>query len=145
MNSFKGNLSPLVAEIVSAYVTHNKVDAGELPKLINRVHESFLVLENATSRTEGTKAILPKPRPAYAIAHSVQGDYLVCLEDGKRMKMLKRYLQRVYNLTPEQYRQRWELPPDYPMVAPNYAQKRSDLAKSAGLGIKGRKQKNGRL
>lgn len=134
MNDVKANLSPLVAEIISAYVTHNKVEAGELPNLINRVHESFIVLENATS----PQLPAPKPRAASSINQSVQADYLVCLEDGKRMKMLKRYLQRVYNLTPEQYRQRWNLPADYPMVAPNYARKRSHLAKQAGLGIKGR-------
>lgn len=122
------SLSSLVAEVVAAYVAHHKVDTAELPELIQKVHASFLKIEG------GTPAAPHRPEPAIAIKKSVTPDYIVCLEDGKKMKMLKRHLKTAYNMTPEQYRERWGLSADYPMVAPNYAKERSKLAHAIGLG-----------
>jgi predicted transcriptional regulator len=128
------NLSPLVAEVVAAYVANHQVEAGELPDLIQRVYQSFLRLNgHAGAVVSGTR-----PDPAVSVRKSVTPEYLVCLEDGKKLKMLKRHLKSTYNLTPDQYRERWGLPADYPMVAPNYAKQRSRLAKQSGLGTKGR-------
>ena len=141
MNDNNNSMSPLVAEIVAAYVANNKIDAKQLPELINRVHQSFVTLKNSTERAP-TAASSQKSISTVTISDSVQDDFLICLEDGKRMKMLKRYLRRVYKLTPEQYRQRWGLPEDYPMIAPNYSKKRSSMAKELGLGIKLQNGKN---
>jgi predicted transcriptional regulator len=128
----------LVTEIVAAYVSKNPVAAHELPGIIKNVHATLGGFSGGQERT------LPRA-PAVSVKKSVQPDYIVCLEDGKKLKMLKRYLRSRYKLSPSEYRDRWNLPPDYPMVAPNYAQKRSDFAKKIGLGKgegrKGRKKK----
>ena len=129
----------LVTEIVAAYVSKNPVAAHELPEIIRNVHATLGGFNGAEARA------LPR-QPAVAVKKSVHGDYIVCLEDGKKLKMLKRYLRARYKMTPDEYRARWNLPPDYPMVAPNYAQKRSDFAKKIGLGKgegrKGKRKKN---
>jgi predicted transcriptional regulator len=124
------DLLRLSADVVASYVMNNKVDAREIAGLIRTVHDS---LSNAGA-APAPAAPAEKPKPAVPIARSVQPDYIVCLEDGKRLKMLKRYLRSQYDMTPEQYRRRWGLPPDYPMVAPNYANRRSEFAKQIGLG-----------
>ena len=130
----------LVTEIVSAYVSKNPVPAGELPAIIKNVHATL------GGFSSGAEARALPRAPAVSVKKSVQPDYIVCLEDGKRLKMLKRYLRSRYKLSPGEYRERWNLPPDYPMVAPNYAQKRSDFAKKIGLGKgegrKGKKKKS---
>ena len=121
----------LTATIVSAHVRNNQVAADALPKLIQSVRRSL-----ATAGTAKPKpALEPTPlKPAVPIRKSVLPDYIVCLEDGKKLKMLKRHLQANYGMTPEQYRQKWRLPADYPMVAPNHASHRSSIAKQIGLG-----------
>ena len=123
----------LTAKIVAAHVSKNAVPVDELPTLIRSVHASLSGLER------GSDAAAERPQPAVPIKKSVTADYLVCLEDGKKLKMLKRHLKTAYNMTPEQYRERWGLSPDYPMVAPNYARQRSRLAKEIGLGTRARK------
>jgi len=121
----------LTAEIVAAHVSNNTLPAADLPQLIAQVHASL-------SDTGRSVSIEERPAPAVPIKKSVMPDHIVCLEDGKKLKMLKRHLKTAYDLTPEQYRERWGLPADYPMVAPNYAKKRSALAKEIGLGKRGR-------
>src|SRR5690606_6006117 len=121
----------MTAEIVSAYVSNNPVPAGELPKLIGDIHQSLAELH--AGKTEASTEVLT---PAVPIKRSIQDDHLVCLEDGKKFKSLKRHLATHHNLTPEEYRARWKLPADYPMVAPSYASARSQLAKKMGLGRK---------
>ena len=121
--------------IVASYVSHNAVTARELPELINNVHAMLSKL--APSRGDAQ----PPRVPAVPIGQSITRDYLVCLDDGRQLKTLKRYLRRKYALTPEQYRARWGLPDDYPMVAPNYAAARSQLAKQMGLGQQRRRRK----
>lgn len=121
----------LGAEIVAAYVSRNHVSADAVPDLIRSVHGALSGLGEAG---EASQAPQERPKPAVPISRSVQHDYIVCLEDGKRLKMLKRYLRSRYNMTPDEYRRRWGLPPDYPMVAPAYAARRSDFAKQIGLG-----------
>jgi predicted transcriptional regulator len=116
----------LTTEIVAAHVRNNSVSQSELPDLIRTVHTALS--EVSTGSTEG------RPTPAVSVRRSVNPDYIVCLEDGKKLKMLKRHLKTAYNMTPEEYRDRWGLPADYPMVAPNYARQRSALAKKIGLG-----------
>ncbi len=116
----------LVSKIVSAYVSQNSVPPGELPHLIRTVHKALMGPDQAAAR----------PEPAVSIKQSVKPEYIVCLDDGKKFKMLKRHLRTAYNMTPHDYRKRWGLPPDYPMVAPNYAATRSKLAKKIGLGRK---------
>ena len=119
----------LTAQIVSAHVSNNALQAEALPSLIQSV---FKTLSSA-----GKDGVAPgKPQPAVPVKKSVFADYIVCLEDGKKLKMLKRHLKTAYNMTPEQYRERWELPANYPMVAPSYAAHRSSLAKKIGLGTK---------
>jgi len=118
----------LASEIVSAYVGNNTVPAGQIPDLIQSVYRSL------TGIGQGSPAGDSAPTPATSIKRSITPDYLICLEDGKKLKMLKRHLRTVYNLTPQEYRAKWNLPPDYPMVAPNYASQRSAFAKSIGLG-----------
>ena len=120
----------LTAQIVSAYVAGNVVDKADLPGLITSVGKAIDGLDNPEPVVE------ERPEPAVPIKKSVQPDYIVCLEDGKKLKMMKRYLRTHYNMTPEEYRARWDLPSDYPMVAPNYSQKRTELAKEIGLGKK---------
>ena len=126
----------LAADIVSAYVSNNSVPAGDLPGLISEVHLALARVGNGAA-----EASAEAPKPAIAIKKSVTPDYIICLEDGKKFKSLKRHLRTQYNLTPEQYREKWGLAPDYPMVAPNYAKARSDLAKEMGLGQQRRKRR----
>ena len=127
-------LLELTTEIVSAHAGNNTVAPSDLPQLIQDVYKALVVV--------GTMPVVPeRPRPAVPIKKSVFPDYIVCLEDGKKLKMLKRHLKTAYNLTPQEYRERWGLPPDYPMVAPNYAKHRSNLAKKIGLGTKPRKRR----
>lgn len=125
----------LAADIVSAYVSNNSVPASDLPQLINEVY-------NALQRVGSTVAAAPvePPKPAIAPKRSVTNDYIICLEDGKKFKSLKRHLRTQYGLSPEEYREKWGLPADYPMVAPNYAQARSNLAKEMGLGQQRRRR-----
>ena len=126
----------LAADIVSAYVSNNSVPAGDLPGLISQVHLALARVGNGAA-----EASADAPKPAIAIKKSITPDYIICLEDGKKFKSLKRHLRTQYNLTPEQYREKWGLAPDYPMVAPNYAKARSDLAKEMGLGQQRRKRR----
>ena len=123
-----GDLLDLTASIVSAHVANNSVAVGDVPKLIKDVY-STLATVSAEEEAEPER-----PEPAVSIKASVKPDYVVCLEDGKKLKMLKRHLMTHYSMTPEQYRTRWGLPSDYPMVAPNYAKQRSALAREIGLG-----------
>ena len=127
-------LITLTADIVSAHVSNNSVSAAELPGLIQNIHSAM-----ARLGTEAAPAA-PVQEPAVSVRASVKPDYIVCLEDGKKLKMLKRHLMTHYSLTPEQYRQKWGLAADYPMVAPNYAEQRRSLAKQIGLGTKRRKR-----
>ena len=124
-------LLELTTEIVSAHVSNNTLPVNELPQLIQDVYRTL-------SAVGGTVAPSEKPQPAVPVKKSVTPDYIICLEDGKKLKMLKRHLKTAYNLTPDDYRERWGLPRDYPMVAPNYAKHRSSLAKKIGLGTKSR-------
>ena len=129
------NYIELAADIVSAFVSNNSVPVAELPALIGSVHAA---LSQVASGSTQQPAEEPKA-PAVPIKKSVQPDYIVCLDDGKRFKSLKRHLRTTYNLTPDQYRAKWGLAHDYPMVAPNYAAARSELAKQMGLGARRRK------
>jgi predicted transcriptional regulator len=122
-------LMRLGVDIVTAYVSRNRVSAEAVPDVIRSVHEALAGLGR-----EAPVATEERPKPAVPINKSIQHDYIVCLEDGKRLKMLKRYLRSRYDLSPEDYRRRWGLAPDYPMVAPAYAARRSDFAKQIGLG-----------
>ncbi|GLR47620.1 MucR family transcriptional regulator [Sphingomonas astaxanthinifaciens] len=123
-------LITLTADIVAAHVSNNSVAVNDLPQLIQNVHGALAGLSGSVAAPEA------KPEPKVPIRSSVKPDYLVCLEDGKKLKMLKRHLMTHYNMTPDQYRQKWGLNADYPMVAPNYAEQRRTLAKSIGLGTK---------
>ena len=124
------NYLELAADIVSAFVSNNSVPVADLPALIGNVHAAINTLASGSAQQ-----VVEEPKaPAVSIKKSVQPDYIVCLEDGKRFKSLKRHLRTTYNLTPEQYRAKWGLRHDYPMVAPNYAAARSALAKQSGLG-----------
>ncbi len=124
------NLLGLTADIVSAYVSNNTIAEDQLPTFINTIHQSLANLGNESPASRSSK------EPAVPIEQSIHNDYLICLEDGKKLKMLRRYLKKTYNLTPEEYRLRWGLPDDYPMVAPSYSLKRRALAKEIGLGKK---------
>ncbi|HEY7005036.1 MAG TPA: MucR family transcriptional regulator [Sphingomicrobium sp.] len=126
-------LLTLTADIVAAHVSNNSVAVNDLPNLIQNVHAALSGISQSSSAPE------PKPEPKVSIRSSVKPDYIVCLEDGKKLKMLKRHLMTHYNMTPDQYRQKWGLSADYPMVAPNYAEQRRTLAKSIGLGTKRRR------
>ena len=126
----KETLITLTSDIVAAHLSNNSVDVDAVPGLITNVYGALSLLG------EEPEAVEVRPEPAVSIRASVKPDYIVCLEDGKKLKMLKRYLRTNYDMTPEEYRQRWNLPSDYPMVAPNYAEKRRDLAKKIGLGRK---------
>ncbi|HEY5280313.1 MAG TPA: MucR family transcriptional regulator [Pseudolabrys sp.] len=125
----------LTAEIVSAYVSNNTVPAVDIPGLISQVHGAL----SRVSSGAGMAAI-EAAKPAVSLKRSVTPEFIVCLEDGKKFKSLKRHLRTQYNMTPEQYREKWNLPPDYPMVAPNYAAARSELAKQMGLGQQRRRR-----
>ena len=131
-----GNASDLLAlttEIVAAHVSNNTVAVADLPTLINQVYQSLSTIGTAPP------AAAERPQPAVSIKKSVHPDYIICLEDGKKLKMLKRHLKTAYDMTPDEYRERWGLGPEYPMVAPNYAKQRSKLAKEIGLGTRARK------
>ncbi len=123
----------MTVEIVSAFVGNNSVPASELPGLIQSIHQAL----NGIASGEETKVEAPK-EPAVSVKKSISNDYIVCLEDGRKFKSLKRHLRTKYGMSPEDYRAKWNLPKDYPMVAPNYAKARSDLAKQMGLGQGGR-------
>jgi len=123
------DLLKLTAEVVAAYVSNNPIPVAEVPSMIKSVHGTLGGLVGASPGELPTAQ-----KPAIAIKRSVTPDYIVCLEDGKKLKMLKRYLRSNYNMTPEEYRAKWGLPADYPMVAPNYAAQRSEFAKKIGLG-----------
>ena len=134
-------LITLTSDIVAAHVSNNSVSSGEVATLISSVYSALSELGQQTEPEQ------PAPEPAVSIRASVKPDYLVCLEDGKKLKMLKRYLRTNYDMSPEEYRERWNLPADYPMVAPNYAATRRELAQKIGLGRKpgprrGRAKKN---
>ncbi len=132
--SNQNELLALTTEIVAAHVANNSVAVVDLPQLIQEVYR--------TLASVGTvPAALERPQPAVPVKKSVTPDYIICLEDGKKLKMLKRHLKTAYNMTPEEYRERWGLSADYPMVAPNYAMHRSSLAKKIGLGTKPRKRR----
>ena len=123
------NLIDLAADIVSAYVSNNSINSADLPDLIGNVYTALRQSSDGPSEPE------PEPqKPAVPVKKSITPDYIVCLEDGKKFKSLKRHLRTHYDLTPEEYRDKWGLSPDYPMVAPNYAKQRSDFAKKIGLG-----------
>ncbi len=122
-------LITLTADIVAAHVSNNSVAVSDLPLLINNVH-------NALKEVGDAEASQPEPEPAVPVRNSVKKDYIVCLEDGKKLKMLRRHLMTHYEMTPEDYRAKWNLPSDYPMVAPAYAEQRRKLAKEIGLGRK---------
>ena len=124
----------LTEKIVSAHVGNNAMSSSDLPDLIKAVHAA---LENVSAAGQTA----PTPKPVVSIKRSITLNYIVCLEDGRKMKMLKRHLKTDHNMTPKEYRQRWQLPPDYPMTAPNYAKARSELAKKIGLGKKRRNVK----
>jgi len=124
-------LVELSASVVGAYVSHNALSASDLPKLIAQVHHALIALGGPVA-----VEVAPELKPAVPVKKSITPDYLICLEDGKKFKSLKRHLRTEYDMSPDEYRLRWGLPPDYPMVAPNYSEARSALAKSIGLGRK---------
>ena len=127
------DLLALTTEIVAAHVSNNNVAVNDLPQLINQIYSSLANIGTAPATPAA------RPQPAVSVKKSVQPDYIVCLEDGKKLKMLKRHLKTAYNMSPETYRERWGLGSDYPMVAPNYARQRSRLAKEIGLGTRARR------
>lgn len=120
-------------DIVSSYVSNSDLEIGEVSKLIEGVHKTLSSLDG-----DVTGGMAERPQPAVPIKRSITPDYLICLEDGKKLKMLKRHLRSAYGMSPDDYRERWGLPADYPMVAPSYAERRSKLAKDIGLGTKPR-------
>jgi predicted transcriptional regulator len=124
----------LTANIVAAHVSKNSLSTEDLPGLIRQVYQTLSTVGTVTTPVE-------RPQPAIPVKRSVTNDFIVCLEDGKKLKMLKRHLKAAYNMSPEQYRERWGLPADYPMVAPNYAKKRSQLARDLGLGTKSKRKR----
>ncbi len=133
--SRSADLLRMTAEVVAAYVRNNPLSAADLSAVIHTVHRSLAALDG------GEASNVEPQRPAVAIRRSVQPDHIVCLEDGKKLKMLKRHLRTTYGMSPEEYRAKWGLPPDYPMVAPNYAKQRSEFAKQIGLGRKSGRRK----
>jgi predicted transcriptional regulator len=124
----------LTTNIVAAHVSNNSVAVADLPRLIREVHDSLTNVGDGGGKPE-------RPTPVVPIKKSVTPEHIICLEDGKKLKMLKRHLKTAYNMSPEEYRERWGLAADYPMVAPNYAKQRSKLAKQIGLGTRGRRKK----
>ena len=135
-DTLQTNFIELAADIVSAYVSNNSVAAADLPALIGEVHAALVRVGSGTA-VAATDVL----KPAVPPKKSVTNDYIICLEDGKKFKSLKRHLRTQYNMTPDEYREKWGLPPDYPMVAPNYANARSELAKQMGLGQQRRGKK----
>lgn len=127
------DLLDLTTEIVSAHVSNNTVKSEDLPALIQKIYKTLAEVGSAHFKA------FSRPEPAVSIKKSVSPEYIICLEDGKKLKMLKRHLKTAYNMTPDEYRERWGLPMDYPMVAPNYAKQRSHLAMKIGLGTRSRK------
>jgi predicted transcriptional regulator len=127
----RDDLLRMAVDVVAAYVSKNPLPAGQIPEVIHTVYASLSSLENGQQETKSEA-----PKPAVPVKKSVTPDYIICLEDGKKLKMLKRHLRTTYNMTPDEYRAKWGLPPEYPMVAPNYAAQRSDFAKKIGLGRK---------
>tara|TARA_B100000315_G_scaffold229013_1_gene238282 strand:+ start:383 stop:787 length:405 start_codon:yes stop_codon:yes gene_type:complete len=125
-------LLELTTEIVAAHVSNNTLPVNDLPQLIQDVYKTLANVGNGQAMAE-------RLQPAISVKKSIMPDFIVCLEDGKKLKMLKRHLKTAYNMTPEEYREKWGLPRDYPMVAPNYAKHRSSLAKKIGLGTKPRR------
>lgn len=130
LENTEDTLLTLTADIVAAHVSNNSVAVNDLPNLIQNVHAALADISGKAAAAE------PTPQPKVSIRSSVKPDYIVCLEDGKKLKMLKRHLMTHYKMTPDQYRQKWGLSADYPMVAPNYAEQRRNLAKSIGLGTR---------
>ncbi len=128
------DLLELTTEIVSSHVANNPVAIQDIPDLIRQVYGTLTTID------QGPSAQADRPQPAVPIKRSITPDHIICLEDGRKLKMLKRHLKTAYNMTPEDYRERWGLPADYPMVAPNYARQRSNLAKKIGLGRKPRRR-----
>ena len=128
------DLLELTTEIVSSHVANNSVAVQDLPELIRQVYGTLTNIDQAPS------AQPDRPQAAVPVKRSITPDYIICLEDGRKLKMLKRHLKTAYNMTPEEYRERWGLQADYPMVAPNYARQRSELAKKIGLGTKPRRR-----
>jgi predicted transcriptional regulator len=135
MNEKSSNYIELTADIVSAYVSNNSVAAGDISALISQVHSALLRVSNGQG-----EVVSETLKPAVAVKKSITPEYLICLEDGKKFKSLKRHLRTQYNMTPEHYREKWGLAPDYPMVAPKYAEARSQLAKQMGLGQQRRRR-----
>jgi predicted transcriptional regulator len=135
-NSGESAYMEMTAKIVSAYVGNNSVPSSEIANLISQVHAALKRISGGQPLTAAGPL-----KPAVPVKRSISSDYIVCLEDGKKFKSLKRHLRTQYNMTPEQYREKWALPPDYPMVAPNYAAARSQLAKQMGLGQQRRRRK----
>ena len=133
--SDSGELLALTTDIVASHVSNNSVTVAELPQLIQQVYYALATVGGVAQPAP------ERPKPAVPIKKSITPDYIVCLEDGKKLKMLKRHIRTQYDLTPDEYRERWGLAPDYPMVAPNYASQRSDLAKKIGLGKKRRRRR----
>ncbi len=131
--SKSSDLLALTTNIVSAHVANNSVALTDLPRLIREVHDTLVSVGSGAPREK------ERPTPAVPIRRSVTPEHIICLEDGKKLKMLKRHLKTSYNMTPEDYRERWGLPADYPMVAPNYAKQRSKLAKEIGLGTRAKR------
>ena len=129
-------LLALTTDIVAAHVSNNEVPVADLPNLINQVYGSLAQLGGAVPAAQD------KPSPAVAVRKSVTPDFIICLEDGKKLKMLKRYIRTNFSMTPDEYRAKWGLPHDYPMVAPNYAKQRSEFAKTIGLGRNGSRRRS---
>jgi predicted transcriptional regulator len=138
MNETSGssNYIELAADIVSAYVSNNSVPSSELPALIHEVHNALLRVTSGAA-----PVVVEALKPAVPTKKSITNDFIICLEDGKKFKSLKRHLRTQYNISPEEYREKWGLPADYPMVAPNYAKARSQLAKQMGLGQQRRRKR----
>jgi predicted transcriptional regulator len=135
-SSNSANYIELAADIVSAYVSNNSLPSSELPALINEVHNALLRVTSGVA-----PVVVEALKPAVPAKKSITNDYIICLEDGKKFKSLKRHLRTQYNISPEEYREKWGLPADYPMVAPNYAKARSQLAKEMGLGQQRRRKR----
>ena len=135
-NSGESGYIHLTADIVSAYVSNNSVASAEIPNLIGQVYSALLRVSSGQATTPSEPL-----KPAVPVKRSITAEHIVCLEDGKKFKSLKRHLRTQYEMTPEQYREKWGLPPDYPMVAPNYAAARSQLAKEMGLGQQRRRRR----
>jgi predicted transcriptional regulator len=137
-NFNEGGYIQLTANIVSAYVSNNTVSSAEIPALISQIYSALMRVSNGSPVATPTEPL----KPAVPIKRSITAEHIVCLEDGKKFKSLKRHLRTQYNMTPDQYRAKWNLAPDYPMVAPNYAAARSQLAKQMGLGQQRRRRRD---